>query len=141
MLMSLKEAHNKFVEENPDKVRLSKFCELRPDKVRLFDHILHNVCVCFYHEDVRILLVALKKKHTMLSTEFKSFINQVNCDSSSKDCMSFKCSKCKDLIDTFTPSNPAEIMKYQQWQTDDKMEKVDIIATVSDAFVELKSQL
>ncbi len=77
----------------------------------------------------------------MLSTEFKSFINQVTCDSSSKDCMSSKCNKCKDLIDTFTPSNPAEIMKYQQWQTDDKMEKVDIITTVSDTFVELKSQL
>ncbi len=54
MLMSLKEAHNKFVEENPD----SKFYELRPDKIKLFDHIPHNVCVCSYYENVRLLLVA-----------------------------------------------------------------------------------
>ena len=41
MLMSLKEAHNKFVEENPNnKIGLSKFCELRPNKVKLFDHIM-----------------------------------------------------------------------------------------------------
>ncbi len=67
MLMSLKEAYNKFVKENPNnKVGLSKFCELRPAKVKLFDHIPHNVCVCSYHENVRLLLVALKI-HTTLS--------------------------------------------------------------------------
>ena len=141
MLMSLKENHNKFVEENPNnKIGLSKFCELRPNKVKLFDHIPHNVCVCSYHENVRLLLVALKQ-HTTLSTDFRSFVSQVTCDPSSKDCMSSKCSKCKDLIDTFTLSNPDDTVKYQQWQTDEKMEKVDIIASVSDAFAELKTQL
>ena len=62
--MSLKEAHNKFVEENPEnRVGLSKFCELRLDKVKLFDHIPHNICVCSYHENIRLLLVALKKHY------------------------------------------------------------------------------
>ena len=36
MLLSLREAHNKFVEEHPDiKIGLSKFCELRPISVKL----------------------------------------------------------------------------------------------------------
>ena len=141
LLMSLKEAHNKFVEENPNnKIGLSKFCELRPINVKLFDHIPHNVCVCSYHENVRLLLVALKQ-HTQLSTDFRSFVSQVTCDPSLKDCMSSKCTNCKDLIDTFTPSNPDDTVKYQQWQTDGKMEKVDIIATVGDAFAELKKKI
>ena len=139
--MSLKEAHHKFAEENAtSKIGLSKFCELRPKNVKLFDHIPHHVCVCSYHENVRLLLLALKD-HAALSIEFKSFVSQVTCNPSLKDCMSSKCTKCKDLIDTFTPSNPDDTVKYQQWQSDEKVEKVDIIATVGDAFAELKHQL
>ena len=109
--------------------------------MKLFDYnIPHNVCVCSYHENVRLLLVALKQ-HTQLSTDFRSFVSQVTCDSSLKDCMSSKCTNCKDLIDTFTASNPDDNVTYQQWQTDGKMEKVDIIATVGDAFAELKKKI
>lgn len=141
MLLSLREAHHKFTEENTNSnIGLSKFCELRPKNVKLFDHIPHHVCVCSYHENVRLLLVALKE-HTALSIDFKSFVSQVTCDPSLKDCMSSKCTKCKDLIDTFTPSNSDDTLKYQQWQSDEKVEKVDIIATVGDAFAELKKKL
>ena len=38
MLMSLKEAHFKFLEDHPNtKIGLSKFCEMRPPCVKLFD--------------------------------------------------------------------------------------------------------
>ena len=61
MLMSLREAHNKFKEEHPSlKIGLTKFFELRPTHVILFDQIPHQVCVCSYHENVRLLLVAQK---------------------------------------------------------------------------------
>ena len=57
MLMSLQEAYNKFKEEHPIiKVGLSKFCELRPPYIKLFDHLPHQVCLCSYHENVRLLL-------------------------------------------------------------------------------------
>ncbi len=73
-LMSLKEAYNKFKEISIDiKIGLSKFCELRPQCVKLFDHIPHQICVCPYHENIRLLLIVLKG-HTLLSTEFHSFI-------------------------------------------------------------------
>lgn len=90
LLMSLKEASNKFTEVNPTKkIGLSKFCELRPKRVKLFDHIPHNVCVCSYHENVRLLLVALKE-HTQLSVDFRPFIDQVTCNPSpSPICISY----------------------------------------------------
>ena len=87
LLMSLKEAFYKFTEVNPNiKIGLSKFCELRPRRVNLFDNILHNVCVCSYHENVCLLLVALKE-HTQLSVDFRQFIDQITCDSPAKACM------------------------------------------------------
>ena len=140
MLMSLKEAHHKFAEEYPNKVGLSKFCELRPKHVKLFDHIPHNVCVCSYHENVCLLLVALKE-HTALSVDFHRFIHQVTCDPERKECMSSKSTECKSYVDTFTPTNPDDTVKYQQWQNNDKVEKVDILATIGDVFAELKKQL
>ena len=86
MLMSLREAYNKFKEENPSlKVGLTRFYELRPTHVKLLDQISHQVCVYSYHENVRLLLVALKE-HTSLNTDFSAFIEQVTCDASSKEC-------------------------------------------------------
>ncbi len=84
MLMSLREAYNKFSESHASmNIGLSKFCELSPKKVKLFDHIPHHVCVCSYHENIRLLLVVLNK-YTMLSVDFQGFINQITCDSSKK---------------------------------------------------------
>ena len=80
MLMSLSEAYAKFIEEHPSHtIGQSKFCELRPKNVKLFDHIPHHVCVCSYHENVRLLLVALRE-HTSLAVEFHDFISQGTCD-------------------------------------------------------------
>ncbi len=143
LLMSLKEAHRQYSDEHPqNKIGLSKFSELRPHHVKLFDHIPHNVCVCSYHENVRLLLMALKE-HTALSVEFQRFINQVTCDSEQKNCMSRECDKCKGFFDTFAPKNPGDALKYQQWQKNckDKVEKIEVLATVGDAFNELKKKL
>ena len=66
MLMSLSEAYAKFEEHPSHKIGRSKFCELRPKNVKLFDHIPHHVCVCSYHDNVRLLLIALRE-HTSLA--------------------------------------------------------------------------
>ena len=72
MIMSLQEAWNKFIEQHSTtKMSLSKFYELRQPNVKFFDHLPHQVCLCSYHENVRLLLVALGE-HTSLSTEFSS---------------------------------------------------------------------
>ena len=141
MLMSLREAY-KFKEEYPSlKVGLTKFCEWRPAHVKLFDQIPHQVCVCSYHENVRLLLVALKE-HTTLNTDFAAFTEQVTCDPSAKVCMSGKCSKCANAIDKYAPVNNSNPVHYQQWQSVDKrVEKVDKMGTVGGCFEELKTQV
>ena len=142
MLMSLREAHSKFKHEHPSlKIGLTKFCELRPTHVKLFDQIPHQVCVCSYHENVRLLFVALKDQ-TALSTDFSGFIDQVTCDSTSKECMNGKYSECKGAIDKYAPDNSSSIAHYQQWRSvDNRMEKVDITGTVEEWFLELEAQV
>ena len=141
MLMSLNEAYTKFIEEHPShRIGLSKFCELRPKNVKLFDHIPHHVCVCSYHENVRLLLVALRE-HTSLAIEFHDFISQVTCDPNARDCLSSQCKNCQDQINRFAPSNGSDTVRYLQWQNNERVEKVEIIGTVEDAFGELKKQL
>ena len=57
VMMPLREAY-KFIEQHSTvKMSLSKFCGLRPPNVKLFDHLPHQVCLCSYHENYRLLLV------------------------------------------------------------------------------------
>ena len=105
--MSLnKEAYNKFNEINSNtKIGLSKFCDLRPQCVKLFEHIPHQVCVCPYHENIRLLLT-VHKGYTQISVDSHSFIDQVTCNSSKKKCVKSECVTCKDKIDQYAPSIP-----------------------------------
>ncbi len=98
------------------------------------------MCVCSYHENVRLLLVALRE-HTSLLVEFQDFIAQVTCDPQAKDCLSSQCTVCKDYIDKYAPSNGVATVRYHQWQNNDRVEKVEVLGTVEDAYVELKRQL
>ena len=74
MLMSLKEAYHLFLEEMKDEViGLSKFCSLRPTHIKLFEQIPHNVCVCEYHENIRLLLSVLENNSRGIIGETPSF--------------------------------------------------------------------
>ena len=41
------------------------FVSLRPSNVKLFEHIPQNICVCSYHENVRLMLETLKQQERM----------------------------------------------------------------------------
>ena len=83
--------------------------------MNLFDNIPHHECICSYHENVRLLLVALKE-HTAFALEFRRFIDQITCNSYNKKCMSCECDKCKCVFDAFVPINPGPTLKCQHWQ-------------------------
>ena len=144
MLMSLKEAYHCFREEFKDiSIGLSKFSEIRPAHIKLFNQIPHNVCVCEYHENIRLILSVLEC-HTDLSSKFDELVKQVTCNDSCKDCIYRRCDECRDYLEAFKPSpDEGEILtKYQQWQTlDKKPEKVTITATIHDIFDALRAQL
>ena len=129
IMMSLWEAY-KFIEHSTVKMSLSRFCELRPPNVKLFDHRPHQVCLCSYHENIRLLLVVLKE-HSSLRTKFSSFIEQVTCDATSKKFMTRECSTCVDLIDEFTPQSSSVTLQYYQWKSvDSRIEKVVMTDTM-----------
>ncbi|XP_033625038.1 uncharacterized protein LOC117288334 [Asterias rubens] len=144
MLMALSEAHKLLCRENDISVGLSKFCDLRPKHVKLFDSIPHNVCVCTYHENVRLLLISLKGDTcTGLPESTSVFTDTIVCDTNSKECMTQDCPECKGKIHDFAPELTDEsIVKYSQWQKNDgNTEKVEITSTVHMAFEELLNQL
>ena len=67
LLMSLKEAYSKFVDQPPDvKVGLTKFCSLRPANVKSFYHMY--VCVFVPRK------CSSSSEHTSLAVEFREFI-------------------------------------------------------------------
>lgn len=138
MLMSLSEAYEQFQSFCNEKIGFSKFASLRPKHVKIFDKIPHNVCVCVYHENVRLLLQALKPS-TQLNQEFSGFINQVVCSPTLKDCMYSECETCANKLLSLKPQEDVQDTpaKYFQWQ---KSEKVEIISTVKETFSELIKQ-
>lgn len=108
MLMSLKEAYEEFRKNYSDaKIGVSKFANLRPEHILTFDKIPHNVCVCLYHENIRLILEALKS-HTNFSTEFSTFVEQIVCSASKIDCMYSECSICANKIFSFKPLTDIE---------------------------------
>ena len=144
LLISLKEAYEQFRNKNTNaSIGLSKFCSLRPFYVKPFDQIPHNVCVCKYHENICLILIALEI-YIDISSDFSGFADQVTCDQTDKDCIYRKCDECKDSLDVLQPSIEVKdtLTAYQQWQSEDKRaEKVTITASVNDIFQDLKSQL
>ena len=103
------------------KVGLSKFCNLRPPNIKLFDSILHNICVCIYHENMRLLLELLSK-YTKLSESFQNFVDQFTCDPSFYDSNYRKCDNYIDLLDTFKPvvKQCEIVVRYFQWKSSPK---------------------
>ena len=50
---SLQEVHRKTFHNEDESL------EVRPPNVKPFDHLPHQVCLCIYHDNVQLLLVAL----------------------------------------------------------------------------------
>lgn len=138
MLMSLSEAYQSFKKDNAEKIGLSKFCELRPKHIKLFDQIPHNVCVCVYHENVRLLLWALKGE-TGLPDNISKFTNELVCDPESEQCMSLECNACRGKIKDYMPQDTNDdVVTYYQWQ---KAEKLQLAGTISEIFHTLEEKI
>ena len=70
-------------------IDFSKFCELRPKWCVLagLSSGTHSVCVCTYHQNMKLLLVPLKFTYQEL---FPPLI----CDINNKECMVHRCPNC-----------------------------------------------
>ena len=142
MLMSLGEAHQLAVTTGL-MISRSQFCSLRPKHIRLMEDRPHNVCVFVTHENMRMLLQALKPHINVPSCQTK-FTNGLVCDPTLKNCMSLKYDDCSKTIESFKPNGESAdlLIKYSQWQgASSTLSKISVSETVELAFRELKGQL
>ena len=76
---------------NPDvQIDFSKFCELQPKYVvNVNSSGIHKVCVCEYHQNVKLMLLSLPVK-----IDYKDVICKAVCNVDTRNCMLHLCENC-----------------------------------------------
>jgi hypothetical protein len=92
--------------------------------LKLVSQIPHNVCVCVYHENVRLIIDALQP-----ILDLSSVIPFIVCDEKDQACMLLECSSCgMDRFDEYIQVNCNEQVDMatsviiQQWENSFKKE-------------------
>lgn len=97
LVMSLREAHSLFKEQNPDNpCSLSWFSSLRPYDVFLLDQIPHTVCLCEYCNNYQFAYEGLRKKYPHLPQYTRSVLEEMVCANHTNQCWNNSCSRCSD---------------------------------------------
>ncbi len=119
LLWSLKEVYALFQKEHPNiNISLSKFCSLRPVNVLLSSAMPRDVCLCQYHENIRMLYECIAKEIPTLPPYSEAFVNNFVCDSTNEFCMSGKCRKCPSewLLEAAEDAPLHEATSWCQWE-------------------------
>jgi len=121
LLCSLRETHALFLKEHPEvKIGFTKFCSLRPANVLFSSDITQNVCLCQYHENIRLLCDCLAKVVPTFPSYSGDFVDNAVCDSESEECMMGKCSSCptwlEDVIEECDSKLLESKIKWYQWE-------------------------
>ena len=92
LLANLRELYLHYKEKsNGEHVGFSKFCELRPRWcIAVGAKGMHSVCVCEYHQNVKLLLASLPGP----KLDHKSLMAKLVCNISERNCMIQRCEKC-----------------------------------------------
>ena len=113
LLCNISEIYEQFKKENPNKkIGFSKFAVLCPKWcIPLGAAGTHNVCVCMYHQNVKLMLVAMNS-----SPNYKQIIEMCVCDVDKYECMMGYCDDCPD------PSELKRFLKNELLKTIDQDE-------------------
>jgi len=133
VLGNLSELYVLFKEQNTEKkVSLSVFSKLRPRHCVLAGASgTHTVCVCVYHENVKLMLDAidiekLSSRSEYRIADYRDAITMIVCDSPNADCFLNLCLSCpgkdrlKSHLSAILEDNNIENIKYQVWQQTDR---------------------
>ena len=87
----MNELYVKFKEEHPNAIICqSSFAALRPKWcVNVATTGSHSVCVCVYHQNVKLMIDACKFK-----CDQHSLTDKIVCDRQNHDCMIHRCNTC-----------------------------------------------
>ncbi|CAF1368187.1 unnamed protein product [Rotaria sp. Silwood1] len=92
MLMSLREAYQIFIQENPTMhVGKSKFCSIKPKWIKTTTP--HDSCVCEHHQNPELLLNVMNRLISFRLT-LSSLVEMMVCQNSTVDCFLRQCSTC-----------------------------------------------
>ena len=94
LLCNLKELYSCFkLNYQDEKVSFSKFASLRPKWCIIAGpKNTHSVCVCSYHQNVKLLLSSIGIEHL-----YYEIIDMIVCNRDSKECMVHRCKKCPGI--------------------------------------------
>ena len=109
--------------------------------MKLMQDVPHSACLCSYHENVRLLLVALNKHDKTIPTEFHDFIAKLVCNQESDECMFGICCDCPSIT-ILTPEIDYNDILWWQWTNDQngKTEKQEFKGSLIDCLNILKQQ-
>lgn len=134
ILSNLAELYSLYKKKFPqDKIGFSKFASLRPKQCILAGPSgTHAVCVCTYHQNVKLLLNAIPIKET-----YHDLIKIITCNINNRACMLRLCDNCppSSMLQTHLEReiedfDPDETVQYSQWVSTDRMTLIVQINTI-----------
>ena len=144
---TIKEAYDIYKAENPENaVKVARFYYLKPAHVLLRGDTPASVCLCEYHENMKMLVAAIP----WLPNTLGDFVDLVVCDRQAEDCMFQVCTACKDLklfeslVEAHLKSgSSARNIKYDQWAKPEgeRLKLRSYEAPMEDVINVLKGQL
>jgi len=142
ILGNLQEIYQLYKENgsNP-RIGFSKFASLRPKHcVLLGSNGTHTVCVCCYHQNVKLMLASLGLK----DITYKDLLKHAVCDVGREACMLQKCENCPGqdgvrsyLIDTLNAqageiSDLVDEVRFSQWLSTDRCTLTEIVLPMDE---------
>lgn len=133
VLCNLKELYQQFKSSNPSTdVGFSKFAELRPAHCVLAGASgTHCVCVCTYHENVKLMLdganiPALTKNTSPHLQKYEDCLQMTMCEKPEPTCHLGECTECpgnhkiKEFLQTVFDNNSVDEVVFRVWQSTDR---------------------
>lgn len=154
VMCNLKEAYEIFKREHPAfKIGFSMFASHRPKNCILAGSSgTHTVCVCIYHQNVKLMFKALHDRHVTWDsvTSYHDLFLKIVCKNPSEKCFLKKCQECpgpdnlSSELNSIFFNSEIESLKFKQWRQADRctMDQVEVeCQEFVDEFVEKVNDL
>lgn len=94
---SLQNLHKKYLEANPQcKISYSAFCKLHSFWVRVPNVNIRETCLCKDHENMELVVVALRKNDLIEEKSVNEILQSLCCDPRNFHCLAKNCDNCKN---------------------------------------------
>ncbi|ESO09924.1 hypothetical protein HELRODRAFT_167749 [Helobdella robusta] len=145
LLANIKEIYFEFVKQKNLKIGFSTFFKLRPPWcVTVSSPGAHRVCICEYHQNIKLMLESVPLNHC-----YKFWLEKLVCNINSRECMLHRCEECpgklsveNNLRAIFEEAGISidNTISFYQWSHDDNRSSLISVQDTVDSFIERFSQ-